>query len=668
MKTTSKLVALALALAVGAASAAAPVAGTKITNQATVDFSVTDQAGATTTGTSTSNIVTTTVVGVPSYTVVTNDPDKTVPAGTTVTYQYTVTNTGNTNLTITLAETTGTATPTTLTLTPNDGVTGSGTDQAVVTVTYTVPANAAGGTTYTHTLTATALSDTAADGTADETFATATQTAQNITTVLTPTPTTPGGPVNNDGTPSTTTTTFPSDPTNGEITPSPTVPGTGTGDGYTSGTTPITVDPTGNQTAYPKADGNTDPDVVELTGSIPNTSPQPIDIKVGPATDPDGTGPITVRIVDPATGEPFTDGATINIPDGNGGTVPVTVTVNPDGSVIFNNVPTGAIPQYAVEITYPDSDSTAAPTAPISVSVPITSGGDTLATPVYTVKTPGVDLKVVAQDSGTTLDASGQTVTPSTTTTTNADFTTTVQNTGDYGDVFNITQGTVNNLPTGATVEYLLNGTALSDTNGDGVIDTGLVDAGATATITTRVVVPANAPAAKDYSVTTVATGAFSTATDTDGTRFDIGIVAPPTSGTTDPNDPTYTSNPLFPISKTASTANAAPGEAVNYTITGKNLYNAPACGVIFKEINGGNTNFFTNSTYQGVSGTSSTGSLLFSTDSGSTWSATAPTGGTNPTSLWIGVNTNGDSAITAADCLPSQGTVSITLNTTVNK
>ncbi|WP_291424748.1 hypothetical protein [Deinococcus sp.] len=687
----NKMLALAISLSTGMALGAPVTAGTAITNQASADFEVLDPTSTTPTtpitASSVSNIVTTTVSAVPSYTITPNAGDaalikNNVPASTNTTFTYTVTNTGNTPLVIALssANTTTDTAPTGVTLSATTVTVQPGAT-ATVTQTYTV-----GGTpaTYGQNLIGTATYDStpSADGTGDsytETFTgNVDNNNQNKAIVAAVTTATPGSPTTGTVTP------IPTDSTNPGITPvdtnNPTGPGT-TSTGYTNPSvpggatlpgagTPVQVAPDGSQNAYPKADADGNPDVVTMTGTAPNNSTVPDNITVGPATVP-STAPAgtTATLINPKTGNPFVTG---EVPvDINGNPITgATVTVNPDGSVTFNNVPAGQAPAYTVQVTYPDAgaDNTGTPKTPIAVTVPIFSGNAggpaagsaaQIASPVYTVKTPGLDLRVVAQDTGATLDASDQPIHPSTTGTTNADFSTTLQNTGTYNDTFNITDGT-NDLPAGATVQYLLNGTALTDTNGDGTVDVGAVTPGTTVTFTTRVILPANAPARAGYAVRAVATGAYSTATDTDGTLFNVGVVTAPTPPAGNPT------NPLFPITKTVDKTTAAPGDTVVYTINGKNNYNVPACKVIFKELDGTNTNIFANTTYQSVAGTASVGSLLFSTDNGANWSATAPAGGINPASLWIGVNTNGDTTIDSADCLPIGGTADITLTVKV--
>lgn len=701
MKLT-KLFALSAALVVATAGAVAPRAGTSITNQASVDFTVTDPAtGKTTQGNSLSNIVSTVVNPVPSFTITPNTGDaaltkNNVPANTATSFTYTITNTGNTPITVNLASAnTANTAPTKVTLSETTVTLQPGAE-TTVTQTYTV----GGPATYGQNLVGTGLYDStpSADGTGDqytEQFGTDNNN-ENVAIVAAATTAIPGSPATG-GNPSVSplptpgTANFPADPNNPDLNntanPGTTTPATGTGYVQPNGPTvpggailpgagtPIQVSPSGNPTAYPKADSDSTaptpnaPDVVSMTGTAPNNSGVPDNITVGPATVPDGTGPITVQIINPATGQPFQNG---EVPvDINGNPIPgATVTVNPDGSVTFNKVPNGSAPAYTVQITYPDAQPNTNNPA-ITTTVPITSGnagGQPIASPTYTVKRPGLDLTVVAQDTNGTLDNSGQTFTPSTTATTNADFASSVTNLGSYSDTFNITSGT-NNLPAGATVEYrAADGTLLTDTNGDSIVDVGNVAPGVTVNFTTRVVLPANAVAGTGYSVTDVATGAYSTLEDTDGTLFNVGLVGTPTGGPNDPTNPGYSSNPLFPITKTVNTTAANPGDNLVYKITAVNKYNAPACNVIFKELDGGNTNIFANSTYQTVNAASSKGQMLFSTNGGATWSAAAPAAGTNPASLWIGVDVNTNGTVDATDCLPINGDVTINLTTQVNK
>lgn len=708
MKLNSKLALLALALTTGIAGAAAPVAGSSITNQATADFQVTDPTNNNiTNGSSASNQVSTVITAVPSYTITPNSTQtNTVVANSTSSFNYVVTNTGNTPVKVVL---TSLASPAATLATTSGSTTSDATLQGDATNGYYVVVNpgqvakvtqsyqVAGPGTYSQNLTGTGYYDPANGTNYTTDYTDTTKGITNIdsdnantTTVSSATSAIPGSPA-------TDTTKFPADPSNPNLNnnanPGTTTPATGTGYVQPAGPTvpggtatlpgagtPVSVAPDGSQTAYPKADSNGNPDVVSMTGTAPNKSGVSDNITVGPAGSP-------ATLINPATGQAFVNG---QVPvDINGNPIPgATVTVNPDGSVTFNNVPNGAAPAYTVQVTYPDAGPNTSNPA-ITVTVPIHSGNagynpadpagtannGVIATPTYTVKQPGLDLKVVAQDSGTTLDNSNQTIKPSATATTNADFTTTVTNNGSYSDTFNITSGT-NKLPDGATVQYLLNGTPLKDTNGDGIVDTGVLAPGETVNLTTRVVLPANAVAGTDYSVVDVATGAFSTITDTDGTIFAVGVVDPVTPPTTPITDPSYTSNPLFPMNKTVqkdngtgaliSATTADPGDTLVYTIKATNKYNAPACNVVLTEADGTNTNVFANSTFQRITGTSSVGTVLFSTSKTGPWSATTLPAGS--TSVYAGLDTNADGGVTNDDCLPIGGTINLTMTTKVNK
>ena len=102
-------------------------------------------------------------------------------------------------------------------------------------------------------------------------------------------------------------------------------------------------------------------------------------------------------------------------------------------------------------------------------------------TPPYT-SPEGVQITPTASDTQ---------VAQGTTTTTTVTFTNTLQNTGNRPDVINVTYNPVN-LPAGSTVTLLKpDGTPLTDTNGDGIVDVGVVQPGATADVLVKVTFPA---------------------------------------------------------------------------------------------------------------------------------------------------------------------------------
>ncbi|MFC6592712.1 hypothetical protein ACFP81_12380 [Deinococcus lacus] len=379
---------LALALTAGAASAQAPAAGTPIRNQATVTFEYNDGT-ALQSGTSTSNVVTTTVTAVPSYTITPDTgaaalTNENIPAGSNSSFTYTVTNTGNTPLQITLtAAGTADQAPTGVTITENSGTANDGVvtlapgASVPVTMTYTIPNNAEGGSRYGQNLVGTAQSDNNGDGTY-ETAAATDNDNENVTIVYTVSTPVIGSPTTNPGV------VFPSDPANPGLTPDPANPGTSTGPGYTDPGTPgqvggpTYVAPDGSSTKYPVADPETEnPDVTSLTGSVTNAGPLDDILTIGPATDPDGSGPATVALINPATGQPFVTGDPVQ--DANGNPIPnVVAVVNPDNSVSFVNpgpdgvagtdddtgIPAGTSPAYQVQITYPDTETMTGPQPP----------------------------------------------------------------------------------------------------------------------------------------------------------------------------------------------------------------------------------------------------------------------------------------------------------------
>lgn len=629
---TRKNISLLAALALGAASAqTVPSAGQPITNQAQIDFSYTDPTtSAQTNGTSQSNIVTTTVIGVPSYTITPNTGDpaltQTAAPNSTATFTYTVTNTGNTTLQINLASTgdlTGTVSQPQLTLAPGASQT--------VTVSYATPAavvGAAGNTTYNNNLTGTAVSNT--DGSPDGSFEDTTFAGNvdsdnanviNVANVVAPTPTSPT--VTNP-------TVFPTDPTNPPAT-TPVGDGTSTGPGYQTdgpggGTTdtPVYVNPTtGDQTAYPKADADANPDTVTPTGGLTNVGPNPDVLTIGPASDPDGTGPATATLINPATNAPFQTGDPVVDPNGN--PIPgITTVVNPDGTVSFVaanpdgtpqtnpdgsyvGIPAGSNPAYEVQITYPDPEGTEGPAPTYTSTVPVTSanaGGAPVGSTDFTAKVPNPDV---------TIAPTPVTVQPSTTAPTTANVPTAITNNGGYTESYNLTGTTT--VP-GGTVTYYLdnNGDGLpDDLNGDGTPDpvttVGPLAPGQTANVIAVVTIPPNTPAdAHDLTVTATGTFSGAVATDTVADVVQVGIVTPPAPTTTDPNNPAYTSNPLFPVRKVANVTETQPGGTIQYTITGTNLYNTGVYNVVLRDPVAGNSNVFTFADLTNISFSNSAG------------------------------------------------------------
>lgn len=622
---TKNIISLLLALTLGAAGAQTlPSAGQKIINQAQADFQFVDPTtGTQSTGTSQSNVVITTVTAVPSYTVTPNVGDpaltQTVNAGDRATFTYTLTNTGNTNLQMTLAsvgDLPGTLSDTPVTLAPG------ATQQ--VTVTYTAPGDVRTGS-YNQNLIVTADSDQDGDGTFEDTniVDNDNNNVVNIYEVAEPPATSPAlSPIS-----------FPSDPDNGNIAPVAGTPGTSTGPGYTAdgpgdGTTdtPVNVDADGDQVAYPPADaGDNGPDIVTMTSGVTNRGPAADVLTIGPATDPDGTGPATVRLLNPATGQPFKTGDVVQ--DASGNTIEgVTTVVNADGTVRFvagqpgtiptpdandryPGIPAGTSPAYRVEITYPDSESqsTTGTIPEYTSTVPVTSqnaNGQQVGSTDFTVKAPNPYLDITGTAN----------VNPSTTAPVTADLPVTVTNNGQYTEAYDLTGTTT--VP-GGTVTYYL--------NGNPVTSVGPLAPGESVDIIARVTVPANTPASS-YDLTSTATGQYSgaVAADTAPGGINVGIVTNPGTGITDPYNPAYTTNALFPVSKRVDVENVAPGGTIVYTITGTNRYNTSVYNVILRDpsVGGVVTNAFTYANLVNVTATGGTGAPVFS-DCGANSSAT---------------------------------------------
>ena len=671
------IIPLLLALALGTAGAQTiPNAGTAITNQAQADFRYTDPiTGTESSSTSLSNVVTTTVTAVPSYTVTPNatsdaPQSQTVNAGSPATFTYTVTNTGNTPLQITLASEnqTGdsgnleapTLSQTTVTLQPGES--------QQVTATYTAPGNVREGT-YNQNLVATADSDRNGDGTFEDTNIVDDNNYNQVVVykVQEPTPTSPT---------LTNPTEFPSDPDNAGTTPVAGDEGTSTGPGYTAdgpsdGTTdtPVNVDAAGNQVAYPPADdGNNGPDVVTLTSGVTNQGPNPDVLTIGPASDPDGSGPVTVQLINPATGAPFQSGD--RVVDANGNSIDgVTTVVNGDGTVSFvagtpgtpptpdangdyPGIPADTSPAYQVQITYPDSEGATGQTPDYTTTVPVTSqnaNGQQVGDTSFTVKAPNPDLDIT----GTS------TINPTTTAPVPANVPVTVTNNGQYTEAYDLTGSST--VP-GSTVTYFL-ADANGNPIGDSITSVGPLAPGETVNVIAQVSVPANTPA-DSYDLTSTATGQYSgaVATDTATDAVNVGVVTNPGTTVTDPNDPNYTSNALFPVSKRADVADVAPGGTIVYTITGTNLYNTSVYNVVLRDPANGTgstaTNAFTYANLTNATATGGTGTPIFS-DCGANRSETLAT-------VLAAINAADAICISFPGSVAQNGTVSATLTFTV--
>ncbi|GEM83581.1 beta strand repeat-containing protein [Meiothermus hypogaeus] len=111
-----------------------------------------------------------------------------------------------------------------------------------------------------------------------------------------------------------------------------------------------------------------------------------------------------------------------------------------------------------------------------------------------------------------------------------------------------------------------------------------------------------------------------------------------------------------------ANAATALPGDVIEYTVVASNIGTGNLSQVVITDPLPSYTNFVSvSATISGFSG----GTVLYSTD-GTTWSATAPTTLSAGSSIYVAVDTNGDSNITAADQMPPSATITLTFRVQV--
>ena len=430
----------------GAAHAAAPLAGTNIGNQASASY--VDQANVT--QNVTSNIVTTIVQQVAALTL-TSDLAKTVTAGSQVSYPLTLTNTGNGADTYNLTE--------------NNNVTGA---FNFTSVTFYADANG--------------------DGVADNT------TPISATTALAPGAVFRFVLVGN----------VPTTATSGQIDTivvtarSVFAPATlATVTDTTTITNNAVINVNKSMSAISGASPSTAPHTITLnysnTGNTAASNVTLTDALPAGMTYAAGSGRWSVTgttVLTDATGAAQGTGPTIDY-SVTGSTVTGiinTVAAGQSGTVTFqvniaSGLPAGVLNNTAT-YSYSDGGSPAATVGPVNTN-----------TFVFTVN----------QTASVTF--TGQTIASATQGST-VTFNNTLTNTGNASDSFDITVGT--GFPAGSAYTlYKSDGvTPLVDTNGNSTPDTGLVAAGATYTVVLKVTLPASATGGP-YSVSKTATSKF---------------------------------------------------------------------------------------------------------------------------------------------------------------
>jgi uncharacterized repeat protein (TIGR01451 family) len=469
--------AIALALIFGLGlrtSHAAPPANSVIGNQAVATY--TDPTGVS--RTSTSNLVQTTVAQVGSYTL-TSTQTKYVAPGGTVYFPHTLTNTGNGADTFTLSATdadTGTIAFPTLVMYADANGDGIPDNSTTITSTGSVPANGV------------------------FKFVVAASVPGNQAGATTDTITVTGGtggfgatPVNNTDTVNVS--------ANAVINVVKSMSQT---QGASPNAGPITVTLTYTNTGAAPASAVTITDVIGAGATagmtyIPTATGGTQALWSGSATE----------LTDAAAGDPAGITYDYNITTGNTVTAVIaSVAPGASGTVSF---------QISINASLPAGSATTTNTARFSYNDNVAPIAATDTNVVPYVVNPGYG--VIASDTGSTTDgdaandfvhvasaAQGSTVS----------FDNRVQNNGTVTDTFNMTIANVD-FPAGTTFQFYnaSNSAPLTDTNGDGIPDTGPVTAGSTVSVFVRATLPPNGTTSAAVTATVTATSVGNGSTDT---------------------------------------------------------------------------------------------------------------------------------------------------------
>ena len=244
-----------------------------------------------------------------------------------------------------------------------------------------------------------------------------------------------------------------------------------------------------------------------------------------------------------------------------------------------------------------------------------------------------------------------------------------VQNLGTQPDRFVVSGSAV--ITSNAGVARTITVVYYTDTNANGKLDAGepkladvaggqdvgILAPGAVAKLVAVIAVPCDS-AKGTYTVTQN----VKSVDPTDPTKPGTGLVG------TDTNDTVKVGgNGQTPtIEKAVDKKDAAPGEILTYTIVGTNKTNSNVTKAVIKDTVPSDTkpgNVY-NTSYVSVSATStSSGTVLYSAD-GTNWSKAAPA---TATTVYVGVDTNGDTNITTADILKPGETINVIFKVKVN-
>lgn len=660
-----------IALTAGAAHAATE-AGTVITNTAEIVFT---PEGSTTPTPVESNKVTTTVLPVPSFTIVKNDgsadvttPDYSKPGqtatarpGDTVVFPYTLTNTGNVPnesyvLTNTPDPTAAVKTPGSVTYYPasadtnNDGtlspaeiaaatpittITGVKLDQSVKFFqVYTVPTTATSADKYGADPTGTRQDNPAFN---NDPSVPRDANNSNVTTVDRKDATLIGPKADPDG--------------NGNPVTAPYASPEG-----------VLITPSASDTQTAQATTSTT--TITFTNTVQNTGNRAdvFDITTAPAGFPTGT---IVTLLKP-DGTPLTDTDGDGVPDVGSLTPGATADILVKVTFPAGSAPTapGTLPTVTVTSTSSNDPSKKDDTKDI-VNLPGLSFGNPTPTPGGDPTIPGTP------EAGQPGSPTSPILPPSTCTAGSPAIRSTVAleiaNLGSAPDTFDVSGVAAIKLTDGTTqnvaVQYFrdTNGNraldtgelALTDTNGNGIPDTGALAPGAELKLIAAVDVPCAAAA---QTITLNQTAKSPT----------TGVTVPDTNDTI-----LVGKTPVAAPSKTVDKAEAKPGEQLTYTIIGKNTSNANVTKAFIKDTLPANTSFSTTRPAPALQDSveafsTAAGTILYSTN-GTTWSAakitTLATGGT----VYAGVDTNGNGTIDTGDILAPGESITLIFKVTVN-
>lgn len=412
------------------------------------------------------------------------------------------------------------------------------------------------------------------------------------------------------------------------------------------------------------AQATTSTTTITFTNTVQNTGNRAdvFDITTAPTGFPTGT---IVTLLKP-DGTPLTDTDGDGVPDVGsltpGATADILVKVTlPAGSA---STSPGTLPTVTVTSTSSNDPSKKDDTKDI-VNLPGLSFGNPTPTPGGDPTLPGTP------EAGQPGSPTSPIVPPTTCTTTSPDIRSTIAmeiaNLGSAPDTFDVSGTAPIKLTDGTSrdvaVKYYVdtNGNKaldageplLTDTNGNGIPDTGALATGAELKLIAAVDVPCAAAA----QVITLKQTAKSPTT---------GVTVPDTNDTV-----VVGKTPVAAPTKTVDKAEARPGEQLTYTIVGKNTSNANVTKAFIKDTLPANTSFSTTRPAPALQDSveafsTAAGTILYSTN-GTTWSAakitTLAPGGT----VYAGVDTNGNGTIDTGDTLAPGESITLIFKVTVN-